>query len=665
MPLDQTCQAIADRIREAILQFAAKLSSMAFQRLMRRIPLQEIRLTDRFWTRWQRVLREVTIEAEYQQLVETHRLRNFVNAARKVVHEDEVSPDDFEGLYFNDSDVYKWCEAAAYALALGPDRKIQERLDSVIGIVTAAQEADGYLNTFFQIRYPNLKWRNLLAMHEMYCAGHLVEAAVALAETVGDRRLLGVAVKLVDHIMSIFGPEKRRGYCGHEEIELSLLRLADLTGESKYREFARWMVEERGKGPSVFEAELADEEAMAINPGAVGTVRRSGEYHGDYAQDHAPIREHAEVVGHAVRAMYLYIAAAELAEGDEALQSALERAWQNLTGKRMYVTGGIGPSSSNEGFTADYDLPNLSAYAETCAAIGLAFWGQKLLEHTGASEYSDIVERAIYNGAISGISLSGDRFFYTNPLESRGSHQRVPWFTCACCPPNIARLIGSIGWYVASVSGEAFWVHIAAGFTTQAQFAGTKVDICCESDYPWSGKVTIHVDPEKPVDFELRLRIPAWADEVDTNLPGLDRQSAWEQGYAVFSKRWDKGDVLTVDFGMEPKWTESHPKVRDNLGRLALTRGPLVYCAEEHDLGFAPQLFAADTEAEVGVEDSPLLEGIVALHVDGWSESEDFVDDLYASEGTLSGSEAMANFVPYYAWCNRGPNSMQVWVRRA
>jgi len=655
---------------------------------MRRLPLQDIRLTDRFWSRWQCVLREVTIEAEYQQLVGTHRLRNFANAAKasgagekaaaalcdaSAEISQTVSPEPaeagFVGYFFNDSDVYKWCEAAAYAIATDPAspscQLIRNRIDEVIPVIAAAQQPDGYINTFFQIKHPHLKWRNLSMMHEMYCGGHLIEGGVALYEITGDRRLMDVAIRFVEHVMSIFGPGKRRGYCGHEEIELALLRLAKATGESKYRDFARWLIEERGKRPSIFEAELEDEEAITLSPYALKMMKKDGVYSGDYAQDHAPVREHTEIVGHAVRAMYLYIAATQLSEGDPELRKAVERIWHNLTTKRMYVTGGIGPSSSNEGFTGDYDLPNLSAYAETCAAIGLVFWGQALLETTGQSEYADVVERALYNGTISGISLSGDKFFYTNPLESRGSHERVPWFDCACCPPNIARMIGSVGWNIASVSDNACWIHIPAGFEASATIKGISVRIVCESDYPWSGKFRVRVEPEKPVDFVLRLRIPGWADEVETDLPGLKEPSGWEGGYAMFAKRWEKGDTLTVDLGMQAKWVECNPKVRENLGRIALTRGPLIYCAEEHDLGFGPQLFVADTEAPVGECEESILEGVTALTVEGFAESETFPDDLYAEEGATEVREATVKFIPYFAWCNRGPNPMQVWVRRA
>lgn len=645
---------------------------MAFRGKLRRIPLDKIRLTDQFWTGWQTTLRKTTIESQYQQLVSTGRLRNFSNAAAGAANaedataalcdqtsgEVDAAQGGFTGYYFNDSDVYKWCEAAAYALAIGPDAAIQQRLDEVVDLIESAQEPDGYLNTFFQIKHPHLKWRNLVSMHEMYCAGHLIEAGVALAST-GDTRLLDVAIKIADHIMSIFGPDKRRGYCGHEEIELAMVRLSETTGNAKYREFARWLVEERGRKPSVFAQELEDAEAMTLSPWAAHLMCKAGEYSGEYAQDHAPIREHSDVVGHAVRAMYLYIAAAQLEGDDKELIAALERMWHNLTTRRMYITGGIGPSASNEGFTADYDLPNLTAYAETCAACGVVFWGQSLLEATGNSDYADTVERALYNGAISGISASGDRYFYANPLESRGSHQRVPWFDCACCPPNIARLIGSVGSYVASQSEDAFWVHIPAGFDATAIFKGVPVKIVCDSDYPWSGKFTIRIEPASPVEFELRLRIPRWADDVDTDLPGLERESEWDQGYAVFTKTWAKDDLLTVDLGMAPKWIEANPLVRDNLGRVALTRGPLVYCAEGHDLGFVPQLFTVDVEAPVG-EDGP-----TTLTAEGFAESEDFADELYGAEGSVEIKPASARFVPYYSWCNRGPNSMQVWVRRA
>lgn len=631
---------------------------MPSARLMRSLPLSEIRLTDPFLSRWQTALLEKGLAAQHKQLVDTHRFRNFENAAK--------GEGEFEGLYFNDCDVYKWIEACAYALVRTPDAAVRKLVDDAIDTVAKAQEPDGYLNTFFQIKHPTLKWRNLGSMHEMYCCGHLIEAAVAMFECLGDRRLIDVSVKWMDLVMSLFGPSKRKGICGHEELELALLRLAKATGEQKYADFAQWQVEERGTRPSVFEEELKDDEAVALQPYARQLLLKDGHYTGEYAQDHAPIREHTDVVGHAVRAMYFYIAAAEIGieTNDPTLQEAIERCWANLTQKRMYVTGGIGPSASNEGFTTDYDLPNLTAYAETCAAVGLIMWAHKMLEVTGNSEYADIMERALYNGAISGISLDTEHYFYTNPLESRGTHKRTPWFTCACCPPNIARLIGSLGAYAVGVGEEALYVHLPIGFETTATLNGVRTKLRAESNYPWSGKFTLHVDPEKPVEAEVRFRIPDWAEDVESEIPGLEEPAEYDNGYIVIRKQWKPGDVAKFDIELKPKWVAADPRVKDNLGRLALTYGPLIYAAEQHDTGYAPQTLSIDAAAEITTAQEKMLNGITTLTVEAVREKEEFADQLYGSEDLVAYEETKAKFIPYYAWCNRGPNHMQVWVRR-
>ena len=632
---------------------------MSLQRCMRSLPLADIKITDSFWSRWQEVLINVTLPAQYVQLVETGRLANFERAAGK-------KEGDFEGLWFNDSDVYKFAEACAYGLAIRDDATVHANLNHVIEVIAAAQQADGYINTFFQVRHPNMKWRNLNMMHEMYCGGHLIEAGVAVYVCLGDRRLLDVSVRFADHVMSIFGLDKKVGYCGHEEIELALIKLAEATQESKYREFARWMVEVRGHSPSPFEAELSDAEASALWPGTGSLLTKAGKYDGQYAQDHAPIREHTEIVGHAVRAMYLYIAAADLADGqdDQELSDALKRIWDNLTGCRMYVTGGIGPSSSNEGFTADFDLPNLTAYAETCASCGLIFWGHKMLEMSGDGDYVDVMERALYNGALSGISLRGDHYFYANPLESRGNHERTPWFGCACCPPNIARLIGSLGHYFVGASQDSFYIHTPVGFEATAKINGVKVHVTVESDYPWSGKYKVSVSPEKPVKFRLLLRIPAWSGEMEVDFPNAEDPADYEGGYAMFDRVWKSGDSLSVDLCMEPAWVEADPRVRDNLGRVALTSGPLVYTLEHPDLGYAPQLFSADTEAPIEVQKSKVLMGVNVLQVQGLAIIEAPTDELFVAAGSSDLEEVTAKFIPYYSWCNRGRSNMEVWVRR-
>lgn len=627
---------------------------------MQSLPLRQIRLTDPFWSRWQKQLVDVTLPKQFEKIVETGRLANFEIAAGQ-------KEGKFEGLWFNDSDVYKWLEACAYALVNYDNADLRKQVDQAITAIEKAQDPSGYINTFFQIGHPELKWRNLHMMHEMYCGGHMLEGAVALHECLGDRRLLDVSIRFVDHVMSVFGPDKRRGYCGHEELELALIKLAKATGNAKYREFARWMVEQRGSRPAIFEAELKDKEAMELSPWSLESlVNKEGTYDGSYAQDHAPIREHTEIVGHAVRAMYYYIAAADLADGkkDEALETALERTWSSLTRKRMYVTGGIGPSSHNEGFTGDYDLPNLTSYAETCAAIGLVFWGHRLLEMTGNSEYADVMEKAIFNGALAGISLSGDHYFYANPHESRGTHARVPWFNCACCPPNIARLIGSLGAYAVGVSKSDLFIHLPIGLETEVTYRGVPVKLKLEGNYPWSGEFTLHVDPAKPVEFAIKLRIPAWSDDVSTDVPGADEEADYENGYAVFKRTWKAGDKLVVDLEMMPKWVESDPRVFDNLGRVALTNGPLVYCAEQIDNLVVPQRMSVDVEAPIEVTPEKLLEGVNVLATEAVVETDSFTDELYAEEGNLEVKPATAKFIPYFAWNNRGATHMQVWMRR-
>lgn len=631
---------------------------MAFRRRMRRVSRRRLRVTDPFWTRWQEALRREGLSAQFDQLKQTDRLENFHRVARG-------ENGSHVGIYFNDSDVYKWLEAVAYVLAAGDDARLREQADEAIRAIEAAQMADGYLNTYFQLQHPNLRWKNLYAMHEMYCAGHLFEAAVAWSDELEDRRLLDVSIKFADHIAGIFGPGKRLGFCGHEEIELALMKLAVAAERPDYHELAEWMVEMRGQSPHIFEAELSEPDALKLNDHGLHMLRKNGVYSGEYNQDHAPIREHTEVVGHAVRAMYLYMAAAEMAGGkaDGPLEAALERTWRNLTTRRMYLTGGIGPSSRNEGFTEDFDLPNLTAYAETCAACGVVFWGHRLLEMTGNAEYAEITERALFNGALAGISLDSTKFFYVNPLESRGGVERVPWFHCACCPPNIARLIGSVSDYCIGTSENDLYVHIPIGCEMDLTLGGVPVKVSIESGYPWNGRFTVRVEPERPAKFRLHIRIPDWSTETETDLPGLSRPAEYERGYAVFDREWAAGETLTVDYGMEPRWVECDPRVRDNLGRVALQNGPLVYALEEADFGMAPQLLWADVDAPITSEPEPTLD-VPSLVVEGMADVETFPEGLYAEAGTLESRPVSAKFIPYFAWANRGPGAMNVWTRR-
>lgn len=630
---------------------------MRFSRRFHNLPVSKVRVTDPFWSAWQKTLCEETIPHIYKQLVNTGRIAHF----DKVV----AGGGEFEGLYFNDSDVYKWLEAASYALVISPNPETERIVDEVIAKLAAAQEPDGYLNTFFQLRHPNLKFRNLGALHEIYSIGHLVEAGCAHWECTGKRTLLDVAVKAAELIMSIFGPGKRNGYCGHEEFETALCRLADTVGDVKYRDYARWMVEQRGSRPSPFEAEFEDEESMAVEDYAKRALVKEGHYIGEYCQDHLPLRQHTDVVGHAVRAMYFYAGATQCAEGqDEEWGQALERVYQGLVQKRMYITAGVGPSANNEGFTTDYDLPNLDAYAETCAAIGLILWSQRMLEMTGESQYADVVEQGLYNGALSGISLDGKGFFYPNPLESRGNHERVPWFTCACCPPNIARLIGEVGSLAVGTSDKALWIHIPIGFVAEAEFAGVKVAVSATTDYPWGDSFTVTVQPERPVRFALRIRIPAWADDVSFEVADDQSQAEFEDGYAVFERDWKPGDQLTARWEMEPRWMESHPGILENIGKAALQRGPLLYCLEEADLKAKPHHYSADVEQPVQmVKRDDLMPGAVGIEVPGILIKANTADGLYEPFGTCDRVETLAPMIPYFAWANRGPNHMLVWLR--
>ena len=386
---------------------------------------------------------EATIPHELAQCRETGRIDNFAKAAG-------LMSGEFEGIFFNDSDVYKWVEAASYTLSTHPNPVWEAELDEVIEKIAASQQPDGYLNTYFTLVEPTKRWQNLGIMHELYCAGHLFEAAVVHYQATGKRTLLDVACRFADLIDSIFGPDKQDGLPGHEGIELALVKLANVTGESRYAALAEYFVTRRGHSPSVFERELENPDI----PGGLDAYRhhytRDGKFEGDYSQAHLPIQQQTECVGHAVRAMYLYSAAADIAAvtKDDAIVNALEALWRNVTEKRLYVTGGVGPSGHNEGFTNDYELPNFSAYAETCASIGLIFWAHRMFLLHGESRFVDALETALYNGALSGISLDGTGFFYQNPLASHGDRSRHEWFGCACCPPNIARLLASVGQYI-------------------------------------------------------------------------------------------------------------------------------------------------------------------------------------------------------------------------
>jgi DUF1680 family protein len=562
---------------------------------------------------------------------------------------------------FWDSDVAKWLEAASYSLATHPDPQLETLLDEVIAIIAQAQHADGYLNTWFTTVDPQNRWKNLRDWHELYCAGHLIEAAAAHYQATGKRTLLDVLGRYVDYIATVFGvePGQKRGYPGHPEIELALVKLYRTTGERRYLELSRYFVDERGRQPHYY-----DQEARARGDDPAAFWARTYEYN----QAHRPVREQRKVVGHAVRAMYLYSAMMDLAyeDGDSSLYEACEHLWRDLTTKRMYVTGGIGTSRQNEGFTSDYDLPNESAYAETCAAIGLIFWAQRLLRLACDRRYTDILELALYNSVLSAISEDGQRFFYENPLASNGHHQRQPWFHCPCCPPNLARLFGSLGEYIYAQGETDAVIHLYVQGTGKLAIGGQTVTLRQETNYPWAGTVAVQVMPEQPATFGLRLRIPGWcrSAEVRVNGAAVDLPEPLAQGYVRIERLWQPGDVVTLDLAMPVERLSAHPDVQADQGCVALQRGPLIYCLEQCDhTEPLSRLVLPSTSLLTTHVDPDLLGGVVVLRGTGAALIDtDWADALYRPHPPVTRPAQLAA-IPYYAWGNREPGAMRVWLR--
>lgn len=625
---------------------------------MKAIPFTDVTISDRFWSPRQTTNSEKTIPHELKQCRTTGRISNFAKAAG-------IEAGNFEGIFFNDSDVHKLVEAASYTLQTHPNPTWEAELDEVIDTIARSQQPDGYLNSYFTLVEPEKKWQNLGMMHELYCAGHLFEAGVAHYQATGKQKLLDVACRFADLIDNTFGEGKRAGLPGHQGIELALVKLARVTGEARYMSLSEYFVTTRGQRPSVFEKELENPDL----PGGLGAYQhhytRDGKYEGTYSQDHLPMHKQTECVGHAVRAMYLYAGAADIAAetSDGNITNALDALWQNVE-KRLYVTGGVGPSGHNEGFTQDYELPNFSAYAETCASVGLIFWAHRMFLLKGESRYVDVLETALYNGALSGVSLEGTDFFYQNPLASRGGRHRHAWFGCACCPPNIARLLGSLGQYIYAQTENDLWINLYVGGTASATVSDVQVKLTQETDYPWSGDIKIAVNPEKPAKFKLNMRIPEWCSDFDVNINGTTFSvNTNENGYLSIEREWQTNDTVELNLDMPIVRVYAHPYVRENLGRSALRRGPLVYCFEDIDNpdGTFETLSLTDNASVEAVYDSDLLGGITLIRGSGTVyDTADWENNLYLSELNIKQTNVTA--IPYYAWCNREPGQMAVWV---
>lgn len=621
---------------------------MSFAKL-EAVPFTQVKIQDRFWSPRQETNRKATVEHSLQMLDKYGNLLVMRLAA-------EGKREGFKGLLFTDSDLYKVLEGVSYTLATHPDERLSRRVDELIALIASAQQEDGYLNTWFQVTRPNDKFKNLRDWHELYCAGHMIEAAVAHHAATGKRNFLDIALKLADLLEKKYGPNGGEGYCGHPELELALVKLGKATGDRKWLAFARDQVETRGT------AFFAEEHRT-----------RKDRYDGTYWLDDMPIREHREIKGHAVRAAYLMSGAADVARESEdpELVKMLRRVWRNATERRVFITGGIGPSGHNEGFTVDYDLPNLTAYQETCASIAMALWGHRMALLFGEASYMDAVEKALYNGVLSGVALDGKSFFYVNPLASRGNHHRREWFECACCPPNVLRTIASVGGMAYATSADSLYVNLFIGGSVSTTIGGKKVGIDVETDYPWDGKVKITF--KEPGKLKLRVRRPSWCVDdlhpdslVDSLLNITVSRSPHnvtsERGYLVFEADWKVGDAVQLNLPMPVEQMLAHPYVKDNVGRAAVQRGPLVYCVEQVD-NAAPieeAVLPLGSTFKVAFR-KDLLGGVNVIETEAVQvPTVDWERKLFQASPRPVGSKL--TLVPYGFWDNRRAGRMEVWL---
>ncbi len=632
------------------------MSSVACQ--LQPVPFTKVVLDDCFWAPRLETNRKVTIPHNYQMCETTGRFSAFDLNFKRAVPSPIV-------LIFGDSDAAKWVEAASFSLTTHPDPVLESQLDQVTERIIRAQQPDGYLNTHFITVQPEMKWKNLRDWHEMYCAGHLIESAVAHYQATGNSKLLDTLCRYADHIDSIFGaePGKKRGYPGHPELELALVKLYHATNNPSYLKLATYMVDERGTQPHYYDIEARE---RGDDPAKFWFKNY------EYCQAHLPVREQTKVVGHAVRAMYLLSAMADLAHenNDPSLLETCERLWENLVTRRMYLTGGIGPAKHNEGFTEDYDLPD-EAYAETCATIGLVQWNHRLLQFSGESKYADVIERGLYNGFISSISLEGNAYFYENPLSSNGTHHRQEWFDCPCCPPNVARTLASLGGFFYSTGADSVWVHLFAQGTADLNVGGQSVQLRQITNFPWSGDVKFEVGLSARQRFGLHLRVPAWCKSWALRVNGVPvaNQQPQPNGYLLIEREWHAGDVIEYAMDMRVQVVWAHPAVRYLQGRMAIQRGPLVYCLEgvDHDNIALDQISldpARVLSEAFSVEFCPdLLGGVSVLRGKGLAVDQDqWQEGLYGSQAPAT-REIEITAIPYYVWDHRAAGEMRVWFR--
>lgn len=639
------------------------------------ISMKNINIKNKFWSSYIDLARNVVIPYQWDALNDriedgepSHSIKNFRIAAG-------LEEGEFQGMVFQDSDVSKWLEAVGYSLETNPDPELESIADGVIDIIEKAQQPDGYLDTYFILKEPDKKWTNLEHCHELYCAGHFIEAAVAYYNATHKEKVLNIACKLADNIDNTFGPEegKIHGYDGHQEIELALVKLYRTTGNEKYLKLSKYFLDERGKQPAFFDLEFEKRGKTEHFKG----LRSLGN---KYNQTHLPVREQNTAEGHAVRLVYMCIAMADVAAetGDIELFNACKKLWNNIVERRMYLTGGIGSDAHGEAFTYDYDLPNDTAYAETCASIGLVFFSHKMLQIEPNSRYADVMERALYNTVIGGMSQDGKRFFYVNPLEvvpegCEKNHTkqhvkptRQKWFGCACCPPNVTRTLTSLGQYIYTSNDDTVYTNLYIGGEAVINIGDQSITLIQETQYPWDETVSIKVLTDEEKQFSIALRIPGWCSKAELSVNGevLNANAVTSDGYAIINRCWKDGDSIVLTLAMPVLRIKANPKVREAIGKVALQRGPLVYCLEEADNGSGLHGIVMPEDAELNAGFEPdLLGGVgtitaTALRLDekAWG------NELYKADVTDEFHPVEVKFIPYYAWANRNVGEMNVWV---
>lgn len=715
------------------------------------VDLKRIQITDEFWGREQELVRREVIPYQWEALNDripeaapSYCMRNFKVAGSlmrekkekgagfeapaytfrgfQALPEDPANPepDKFYGFVFQDSDFSKWIEAVGYSLMNHPDPELERIADEAIDIVCAAQAENGYLDTYYIINGMDRIFTNLRDHHELYCFGHLAEGAVAYYQATGKDKLLKAVERYAAFIGECFGPgqDQSKGYPGHEIAEMALARLYEVTGEKKYLELSSFFLDMRGRRPYYFDLE---ERERAVYEGRPYREPGEGLRH-FYHQAHLPVREQSEATGHAVRAVYLYSGMADVArlQNDGTMYEACKRLWNSIVREKLYVTGGIGGTHVGEAFSFPYDLPNDTAYSETCAAIGLAFFARRMLEIEAVGEYGDVMEQALYNTVLAGMALDGKSFFYVNPLEvlpeacgkdERKFHVksvRQKWFGCACCPPNIARIVSSLGAYVYTANQDTLYTHLYVGSKMSCELGGAQLDVLMESDFPWEGNVKVTLSAGERVQGTLAFRVPGWcrtaeievrADEVtlaacklaegvfqsevlrgpgaaNSVVEGRIAEVRFEKGYLYLTGGWQDGDEIWLTFPMEVRMLAAGTKVREDVGKAAFTRGPVCYCMEEADNGKCLHLLKADVEKlfvadggkvnqdAISVERSHKLgHEMCVLEIPGRRQPKSQGETLYSDYVPDKGEEVTLTLVPYYAWNNRGEGEMSVWVR--